>query len=74
MKGQASGYALRHVFHVLGKAYPSVLAFLIDRERWRGEARLCEGADRYGDATVASLDFVVNRSAAVWAEIEHALA
>jgi hypothetical protein len=62
------------VFNVFGKVYPSVLAFLIDRERRSGEGWFCEGADRYDNATFVALDSVVNRSTAGWAEIEHGLA
>ena len=72
--GWAAACALRHVFHVLGEAYPSVLAFLIDRKSWPREARFCEGTDRYHNAAFASFESVVNRRAAAGAEIEDGLA
>ena len=74
MQGLASGHALRHVFNVLGKAYPCVLAFLIDREGGPREAWFCEGADRYDNAIFSAFESVVNRSTAGRAEIEHGLA
>lgn len=66
--------SLRHVLNVRRQADPGVLAFLVDREAWLGEARLGECANRNDQAVFSSFNFVAHRCATRGAKAECALA
>ena len=62
--------ALCHVLHIFGHGYPRMHPIFIDRERWRREARFCEGADGNGNNVFSAFHDVVDRGTASRAEGE----